>query len=304
MTAVPSYTKILTLGAAGTERALVGDVLVQEKCDGSQFSFGIDERGEVSCRSHHQQLVMDGPCGDFTPAVEQVRRMTPRLKAMDKPIWFYCEYLRKPKQNTLCYERTPTNHLVLFDCVYESAGTVTWADYDSLDASAKHLGIDVIPLLHQGAITRDELTALLERDSYLGGQKVEGVVVKNYRELIALGGRTFPLFAKLVSGRFKERHDVEWKQQTSKGKLELYMDSFRSVPRWQKAVQHLSEAGQLLRDPKDIGALMRAVHEDLDTEETETIKNELYALYIKDIKRVATAGLPEWYKTQLVEGLE
>ena len=31
MTEVPSYTKVLTLGARGTERALVGSVVVQEK---------------------------------------------------------------------------------------------------------------------------------------------------------------------------------------------------------------------------------------------------------------------------------
>lgn len=30
MTEVPSYTKVLTLGARGTERALIGPVVVQE----------------------------------------------------------------------------------------------------------------------------------------------------------------------------------------------------------------------------------------------------------------------------------
>jgi len=39
MKAIPSYGKILTLGSAMSENALVGKVFVQEKIDGSQFGF-------------------------------------------------------------------------------------------------------------------------------------------------------------------------------------------------------------------------------------------------------------------------
>ena len=47
MKKIPSYSKILTLGSAYTENALVGEVIIQEKVDGSQFKFGINEDGEL-----------------------------------------------------------------------------------------------------------------------------------------------------------------------------------------------------------------------------------------------------------------
>lgn len=47
MKLVPSYTKVLTLGASYTEEALTGHVVLQGKVDGSQFGFGLNEDGNV-----------------------------------------------------------------------------------------------------------------------------------------------------------------------------------------------------------------------------------------------------------------
>ncbi len=152
MTNVPSYTKVFTLGSVGTERALLGEVIVQEKVDGSQFVFGIDEHGEVGCRSHRQQLVMDYPEGMFKEAVEYVQRIAPKLAFLNGPIWFYCEYLQKPKHNTLKYNRTPTNHLVLFDVLDVSSGTELWGTRDDVENMACYLEIDAIPEVHTGIV--------------------------------------------------------------------------------------------------------------------------------------------------------
>lgn len=48
MKSVPGYTKVLTLGSAYTENALVGDVVVQEKVD--LYKNFIDEILRVSVR--------------------------------------------------------------------------------------------------------------------------------------------------------------------------------------------------------------------------------------------------------------
>ena len=61
--------------------------------------------------------------------------------------------------------------------------------------------------------------------------------------------------------------------------------------------------GKLLDAPQDIGPLMKEIHEDLDSEETETIKEALYKMYIKDIKRSATRGFADWYKDRLAKNL-
>ena len=298
MTEVPSYTKVLTLGARGTERALVGPVVVQEKVDGSQFAFGVDADGNIGCRSHHQQLSLDAPTKMFAPAVEHVLKMGQVLRGLSLvyggECWFYCEYLQKPKHNTLVYERIPKNHLVLFD-----ADVVAWVGRKNLIDFADQLEIDVVPELHRGEITVDDLKALLTTPSFLGGQTVEGLVIKNYNELIAIGGRTYPVFCKLVNEEFKERHQKDWKKRSSKGKLEDYLESFCADARWIKAVQRMREDGTLEYQPRDIGTLVKLVQADIREEEIENIKEELYKLYIGDITRTAVRGLAEWYKAQL-----
>ena len=159
---VPSYTKVLTLGVQGTERALVGNVIVQEKVDGSQFAFGISH-GEIGCRSHHQQIDMDNP-GMFGLAVEHVRSISETLRydIGDEEAWFYCEYLQKPKHNTLAYERTPKNHLVLFDATHNG----TWFTRLALEAWGREAAIDVIPELSCGEVTISSLANLLKMPSY------------------------------------------------------------------------------------------------------------------------------------------
>ena len=314
MTDVPSYTKVLTLGARGTERALVGPVVVQEKIDGSQFSFGVDTDGNIGCRSHHKQLSLDAPTKMFAPAVEHVLRMSEILRGCSSTYgecWFYCEYLQKPKHNTLAYERIPKNHLLLFDAyiggdwryspswIEPTKPTCEYSRLKFMDWLARTLEIDVVPELHRGEITVDELKALLATPSFLGGQTVEGLVIKNYNELIALGGRTYNVFCKLVNESFKERHQKDWKKRSSKGKLEAYLESFRAEARWIKAVQRMREEGTLEYQPRDIGTLVGLVQADIKEEETENIKEELYRLYISDITRTAIRGLAEWYKAQL-----
>ena len=86
--------------------------------------------------------------------------------------------------------------------------------------------------------------------------------------------------------------------------IQDFMNSFCTEARWQKAVNHMKEDGRLTNSPKDIGTLFKEVHLDIIEEETDNIKEFLYNHFIKDIKRRATRGLPEWYKEQLLKNLE
>jgi len=297
---VPSYTKILTLGATGTERALMGEVIIQEKVDGSQFRFGLNEDGELTMASHHATIYPENP-GMFGMAADHAAWAAGACY-LPRDTYFYCEYLAKPKHNTLAYESVPFHHLVLFDVLLSDGGWVR--DHATLDAWARSLDIDVVPELYRGVASLADVQALLATPSFLGKETVEGVVIKNWGELIAVGGTTFPLFTKHVNEAFKERHGKEWKRGTGKNKRDTYVESFAAEGRWAKAVQHLRERGELVGAPKDIGALVREVQDDIDAEETKNIKEELYRLYIGDIKRAAVRGLPEWYKVRLLENVE
>jgi hypothetical protein len=300
MEQVPSYTKIFVLGEAHTESVFKGDVSLQEKVDGSQFPFGINERGEMVFRSKNK--VMDFEFYDqmFGAAVDHLKTIKDKLEKNVKPdTYFYCEYLRAPKHHTLSYDRHPTNHLMLFDVI--TGGR--WINPDQLDMWAEILDVDAVPRLHYGPADLNTLTELLKQDSYLGGEQIEGVVIKNYYQLQELGSKVIPTFAKYVRPQFKERLSKNPEFKRGKDVITDFVDSFRTEARWHKAVQHLEESGELERHMKDLPRLIAAVHQDVIEEEETAIKDFLYSHFIRRINATAIKGLPEWYKGWLMESL-
>jgi len=55
-----------------------------------------------------------------------------------------------------------------------------------------------------------------------------------------------------------------------------------------------------LGGPEDIGPLLTELQADLEREEGEFIKEQLYAHFIKQVKRGVAAGFPEFYKGSLL----
>lgn len=314
MKTVPTYGKILTLGSAFTENALVGEISIQEKVDGSLFGFGTTEHGEVVMRSKGAQLFEDNYSDMFRQGVEYIMSIRKAVQSIGNNTYFYCEYLQKPKHNTLVYKDVPTNHLVLFDVVKNGK----YATREELEKYANFLGIDLIPELYRGDLMKyllrkhekgmslpgDYLKAMTETTtSFLGNETIEGIVVKNYHQTILLGGNVFPLFTKYVREAFRERHSADWKIRQPKDSLQDWMEGFRAEARWQKALIHAKEKGILQNSPRDIGPLLKMIQEDIVAEEEENIRNYLYKAFIGDILRKSVARFPEWYKDQLLKNI-
>lgn len=301
MNSIPSFSKIFQVGSEYVPHLFDGEVEVTEKVDGSQFAFGIDKESNIVIRSKGKEMYFEQHDKMFSLGVEYVRKLTPHLEKLKPGTYFYAEYLQRPRHNVLQYERTPKNNLVLFGVSYEGKYL---NDYTRLKKWAESLDIDVVPLLYRGSVKSiDDLNKFLETDSYLGREKVEGVVIKNYHQPAFVGNQIFQSFAKWVRPQFKERHDKDWQRDHSKkGKLETFVESFATEAQWHKAVQHLRDKDELLNEPKDIGALMREIAQDLIWEETENIKKELFKLYRPIIVGRAQRGFPEWYKEQLAKG--
>jgi hypothetical protein len=294
-----AYPKIFSIGTDYIRDIFKDPVVIEEKVDGSQFAFGMINY-ELYMRSKGKQLFLESPEKMFLPAMEYVDSIKHRLTPN---IMYYCEYLQRPRHNALQYKQIPKNHLVLFGMMEYPTQRFLPAPVLLAHVSAK-LDIDVIPVLYEGRIdSLDQLMQFLERESYLGGAQIEGVVVKNYHQPFLLGGQPIPLMAgKFVSEKFKEVHRSSWsKEHTTGGKWAEFVESFRTEARWQKAVQHLRDNGELSYSPKDIGSLIKEVNKDILAEEEETIKEFLWKHFGKDILRRATAGLPEWYKEELMQ---
>ena len=293
------FPKILHIGDKQIESLFNDTVEITEKVDGSQIGVGKVD-GRLFVRSKGRELDLDNPDQMFINAVEYIKTIEDRIP---DNMTFYGEYLKKPKHNTLAYDRIPRNHIALFG-VYNYA-TKEFYGYDEIQRWADTLGVDAIPLIKRGESSPQEVLDLVkERVSYLGGQNIEGVVVKAYKPWMFLGQIPLSVMSgKYVTEAFKEVHTKTWKDEnTNKGQLEVLKSQYKSEARWNKAIQHLRDNGTLTGTVKDIGNLIKEVRQDVIEEEKEAIKASLWSIYREKFLRAATEGLPQYYKDKIMMG--
>ncbi len=268
-------------------------VWIEEKIDGSQFSFQL-VGDEVYFRSRRAIVYRHNP-GMFKNGVDAVLK----LKDLLREGWIYRgEYLSKPKHNTLCYDRVPLNHVVLFDIETEPTHFLSHFERHN---EAKRLGFEVPPVFFEGNIkSLEDIKQYLSKDSILGGQ-VEGVVIKPVGHNLYDQDKKV-LMGKMVRQDFKEKNTANWRE-SQPGKIDFLASliaKYRSPQRWTKAVQHLREAGELVGEPRDIGKLVKEVPNDILSDSEAEIKQELFDYFWKNnIRRGLVFGLPEWYKEKL-----
>lgn len=294
---ISSYPKVYNLGHPALELLFSGPVIVEEKIDGSQFSFSLCPEGTVHFRSHGAEIDVDAPPKLFRGAVDAVKF---RLSLLRRDWIYRAECLTKPKHNVLCYDRMPRDGLIIFDIEDERR---RFLSPESKSQAASELGLECVPVLFWGHVPgAEELKKLLVTRSVLGGSEIEGVVVKPAAyDLYGRDGKI--LMGKFVSERFKEIHRREWKEGDHApvgSKITRLLGSYRTEARWEKAIQHLRDEGKLLHEPKDIGGLMIELQKDVADECGEEIRHELWKLFKHDLMRTVTRGFPEWYKLRLL----
>lgn len=291
---ISSYSDIFTMGHKALAELFSSEVVVEEKIDGSQISFG-RVNGELLMRSKGKQLVILAPEKMFAKAVDAVAQI---FHMLPEGVTFRGEYLQSPKHNTLAYERVPNNHIVIFDV---DKGNQDYASPAEKYVFAQQLGFETVPHLFTGKIESvEQIKALVPAASMLGGAQPEGVVIKNYARF---GQDKKILMGKYVRPEFQEAHATGWKKTNpvQTDIIDALIASYKTEARWEKAVQHLRDAGKLEQSPKDIAALLNEVEADIEKECIDEIKAKLWSWAWHKIARGAKAGLPEWYKNRLLE---
>lgn len=292
-----SYPSIYQLGHRAAQAVHGAVVVAEEKVDASQFSFG-DIGGRLRVRSKGREFDPEAPDDLFAAATATVQRLYARGDL--RPGWTYRgEAFKGPRHNVLHYDRVPDGHVVLFDV---NPRHEEYLSYDAKAEEAARLGLEVVPRLYEGTLAAIDLPQLLGTVSFLGGPKVEGVVLKPV--IPVYGPDKKAVLVKYVSEAFKEVHRKVWGEGAkSKATVaERLVARYRTEARWQKAIQHLRERGELAGEPRVIGALVREVQADVLAEETEAIKDTLFAEFKDGLLRGVVRGLPEYYKQQLAEG--
>jgi len=297
-----SYPKVWHLGHKNVNGMFEGEVAVQEKYDGSQFSFeksdgsGYIDEGTLIFKSNRRAFSPDDVDKIFAPTVEHLLEVKDRIV----PGWVYRgEAFRGSRHNMKKYERCPEGNLVLFDI---EVGHRVFKDAMGVTSQAIILGVEntaAFGIPKEEKLSAETLDLLLSTVSSLGGTKVEGIVFKNYDHQTPFGE---PSFAKFVSPEFKEQHkkNLDWKQ--GKDLNHALGAQFAIEARWRKSVEHLRDSGKLDGSPKDIGLLLRELSVDLLAEYGDELKERVWKSAWKHIARAANAGFPEWYKRKLAVG--
>lgn len=311
MSNIPGFSKIFGLGDRTTADLFNDYVEITEKVDGSQFSFGTVD-GEVVMRSKNCSVHLNDGNKMFTKAAQYAHALHDAGLLSDYPGYvFHAEYLNSPRHNSLEYDRVPKNHFALY-AVRRPDGSLI-EDYDKVAAIAGILNIDVAPLLYRGKLSDapgylpekhyEWLNQLIDKTSFLGKAKMEGCVIKRYGDVLIAGVMQPALCGKHVSDQFKETHKIAWKADNPTN-IEKLAAALKTDARWHKGVQRMRDDGVLTGTLKDIGPLIGVVSRDVVDEEKEWIKEELWRLFKGDVMRIATSGIPDWYKAQLQQATE
>jgi hypothetical protein len=290
-----SYPKVFNMGHPAIASLFDGAVVVQEKIDGSQFTFGVIG-GELHCRSKGAVIHVETTDNNFRAAVETAKRL--HAKGLLVEGWQYRgEAMRNQKHNTVLYERAPSGNVILFDVDTGLENRIS--DPEELRSVADALGLECVPTFFHGVVSSiDDLKRLLETPSCLGGT-MEGVVAKNYSRW---GKDGKMLMGKVVSEDFREAHAHDWRKRnpTRTDVVEAVVACYKTDRRWEKAVERMRDAGKLEHSPRDIGPLMKEIPADIRAECEHEIKEALFKHFWPQIERGVRHGFPEWYKQRLL----
>lgn len=290
MSEIEGYGKVHHINHRDAKDALAGpEVVIQEKIDGSQFSFGVQD-GELHCRSKGKALDLDAPEAMFASAVKTARDLYER-GLLAEGVRFRAEAVYKPRHNVLTYDRVPEGGMVVFDV--DDRGPAT--------GMVIALGLQPVAELFRGS--PKGARAYLDEgewadvESMLGGPKVEGVVIKSYD-----GGRLVGR-AKIVGDAFREvRKSKGGKTKGGKAKdwdvLQSIAADYATPMRFAKARQYLAEMGELRGDNSDIGRIVRRVQDDLTEECREEIAERLWVVQGKAILGGVAREVAPWFLSQ------
>ena len=179
---------VYSIGTRAVQTLLFREVYLEEKIDGRQIVFG-----------RLQQKPEEDPVLEVKGRVnETTEQYLQSIEFSLKVGYLYVgEYLEEPQGRVLAYERTPNNNIMITDVVNTENGTLL--SHEEKFMEAESLGLECVPLLYQGPITNaEQLKGFLEQTSALGGERIEGVIIKPVKPVLDKRSKT-PIYAKFVN---------------------------------------------------------------------------------------------------------
>lgn len=182
---------------------LAGEVVVEEKIDGANIGFSIDQYGKLRIQNRGSYLDLSHAPLQFRPLQLWLQvRETTFVDALRPDLMLFGEWCHAV--HSVTYNHLP-DWLLGFD-VYDRSADRFW-DTTRRDELLAALGLHPVPRIACGRFSIDGVGALLSSKSSVGDEFVEGVVVRS-----EVDGFTTAR-AKLVRAEFTQTIDEHWSRK-------------------------------------------------------------------------------------------
>lgn len=291
---INSYPKLLSIDKEFS--SIIFDdsssIIAQEKIDGSQISFSLSKDGELSVRSKNIDM-RQGIDKMFNLAIEQIEKR----KHLLRPGFIYRgEYLKSPRHNIINYGNVPKDNIIIFD-VQNAKGE--YLHYRLAIDHAEKINFWFVRTFNLGAISLEQAKEFDMKSSSLGDVVPEGIVFKREFNDVFNPADGKPLIIKKLREEIKEINFNRNKGNKRDDILEKIEEMYKTKPRWEKAISHLRDDGELDYKMTDIPRLLSEIKNDVFEECEEEIKSILLDFFRFKIERSLTKGFPEFYKEYL-----
>lgn len=196
----PRGDKVLDANEA--EELLSNDLVVEEKVDGANLGFSIDENGMLRAQNRGAYVFQDHCHPQFKPLFRWLEPRQHRLAdALFPDLMLFGEWCYAV--HSIHYERLP-DYFIAFD-VFDRSKNEFWSSRRR-DALAAELGLFTVPRLGEGKFDKAGLLALLGQSRLTDGP-AEGLYVRREDE------ERLITRAKLVRAEFVQTIDVHWSKK-------------------------------------------------------------------------------------------
>jgi len=179
-----------------------GEVVVEEKVDGANLGFSVNDHGELRAQSRGSYLNLDALAGQWKPLKRWIAtRRHELVDALGADLMLFGEWCYAV--HSVRYTRLP-DWFLAFD-VYDRARGDFWS-VERRDELAPRLDMDVVPALGHGRFDVDRLKKLLGQSALTDGP-AEGLYVRREQ-----AGHLLQR-AKLVRAEFVQAIDEHWSRR-------------------------------------------------------------------------------------------
>jgi len=190
------------LGAAEAGSFLTSEVVVEEKVDGANLGFSVDEHGTLRGQNRGSYLDLEAPTGQWKLLKRWlVMRRDALAESLGPDLMLFGEWCYAV--HSVRYTRLP-DWFLAFD-VYDRSSGEFWS-IDRRDELASRLDLAVVPELARGRFDLDGLNKYLGGSSLVDGP-AEGIYVRREQS-----GRLLQR-AKLVRAEFVQAIDEHWSKR-------------------------------------------------------------------------------------------